>query len=104
MDPFLRAGGRAGGTHVHLTRFKDDSRGRGVGQFAGLPDQRVEEVDGVVMSDGLRERRGERAGGRALVGFGSVFLFDGEVGWGTHVDAHMPINPSYNASKNPVRN
>ena len=54
MDPSLRAGGRAGGTHVHLTRFKDDSRGRGVGQFAGLPDQRVEEVDGVVMSDGLK--------------------------------------------------
>jgi hypothetical protein len=38
---------------VHLTRFKDDPGGGSVGQLARLPDQRVEEVDGVVVSDGL---------------------------------------------------
>lgn len=41
------------GTHVHLTRLEDDLGSRSAGQLGSLPDQRVEEVDGVVVTDGV---------------------------------------------------
>ena len=40
-------------THVHLARLEDDPRGRRVGQLGRLPDQRVELVDSVVVTDGV---------------------------------------------------
>jgi hypothetical protein len=41
------------GTYVHLTRLEDDLGSRSAGQLGSLPDQRVEEVDGVVVTDGV---------------------------------------------------
>lgn len=38
---------------MHLTRLEDDPRSARVGQLAGLPDQGVQEVDGVVVTDGV---------------------------------------------------
>jgi hypothetical protein len=41
------------GTYVHLTRLEDDLGSRSAGQLGSLPDQRVEEVDGVVVTDSV---------------------------------------------------